>query len=223
MSVVIFDVGGVLRPKEDRFTKFLVEVNPLGLQVEEDALSKAYWAHRDDYDLGLSDMQYWSTVLEEVGAEGIANWSNEQRDDAVSRLAQADGQRNADIGKQELELLNSCIEMTAQRQGLTGLLSNAPHSMADAIRHSDWSDGLKVLAFSCEVGIAKPDARSYTNAARMSAQVLGRDVEPSDICFFDDRTPNVQAALELGWNAHLWEGPAAAEAIIRRHLAADSL
>ncbi|MFF4483817.1 HAD family hydrolase [Streptomyces sp. NPDC001520] len=62
---VVFDLGEVLtRPR----ARSGLEGRLAGLLgVEESAFAEAYWAHRDAYDLGSSDLAYWSAVADALG------------------------------------------------------------------------------------------------------------------------------------------------------------
>ena len=53
---------------------------------------------------------------------------------------------------------------------------------------------------SHELGIRKPAREIYEHVLRDMA------VAPADVTFFDDQKPNVEAALQLGINAHRVEG-----------------
>jgi putative hydrolase of the HAD superfamily len=89
------------------------------------------------------------------------------------------------------------------------ILSNAPRELATVARQTDWSGWIDSWFFSCELGMAKPDDGIY--AAVTSA--LG--VDGSDIVFFDDRQPNVEAARRAGWNAQLWRSGTAVQHTLR--------
>lgn len=53
---------------------------------------------------------------------------------------------------------------------------------------------------SCEIGVAKPDAEAF----RQAADVAG--VEPSVCLFVDDKLENIEAARSLGFQTHLFTG-----------------
>lgn len=91
-----------------------------------------------------------------------------------------------------------------QATGLrTAILSNAPTSMAVAVRAADWSSGFEHRFFSCDLGAAKPEAAVY--------RVVEEAFDGAPLVFLDDRANNVEGALARGWRAHLWTGAAAAQ------------
>jgi putative hydrolase of the HAD superfamily len=72
----------------------------------------------------------------------------------------------------------------------------------------DWLGEFDVQIWSCELGIVKPDARIY----RVCLEALQCD--PGRAVFFDDRLRNVEAARELGIDAHLFESVEQARAVV---------
>jgi putative hydrolase of the HAD superfamily len=73
-----------------------------------------------------------------------------------------------------------------------------------------WVDGLEPVleplfsggVFSCDVGRIKPEPQIF----RLAEQLL--ELRPDRLLFLDDRAPNVEGALAVGWPAHLYRGPA---------------
>ncbi|MEV6924997.1 HAD-IA family hydrolase [Dactylosporangium sp. NPDC051485] len=59
-----------------------------------------------------------------------------------------------------------------------------------------------LVAFSCRIGRAKPDADAYLRCCHE----LG--LAPDRVLFIDDRAENVHAAERLGLHTHLFTGPA---------------
>jgi len=55
-----------------------------------------------------------------------------------------------------------------------------------------------VSAYSCDLGVAKPDPAYFTRAA----ELIGAD--PATILFVDDTEPNVRGAREAGLAAEQW-------------------
>ncbi|SDS44643.1 HAD-IA family hydrolase [Corynebacterium timonense] len=199
MAVIVFDIGKVIVPEGDRVQRLVGFLRKHHVEVGVTELMEGYWAYRDEYDLGLPDEEYWPKVLGRAGA----TYDAESLD--VIALGRLDGQRNAtaDVGVEKL-----LSELDAAGHNL-GLLSNAPVSMVEAVRESEWGRPIRVKIFSSEVGVAKPDRRIYEIAERELSQEFA-GYERSEVHFFDDREVNVEAAREFGWNAHLWAGEEAA-------------
>jgi putative hydrolase of the HAD superfamily len=91
----------------------------------------------------------------------------------------------------------------------TAILSNIPHDLLAEVRKFSWLDEFEVKIWSCELGIVKPDPAIY----RTCLEALG--CEPGRTLFFDDRPNNVEAARELGMEAHIFESAGQARSIMR--------
>ncbi|MEU9407354.1 HAD family phosphatase [Streptomyces sp. NPDC048281] len=189
--VVVWDLGGVLAPSGRALTSL---ADALG--IPEAVLAEPYWAHRDAYDLGGSPVAYWARIGEALRRPLDAAWA--ERLDAIDTGAWAV------LGAEASGLL----DRLADRGTPLGVLSNAPASLAAAVRRADWSARFDTLVFSSDLGLMKPDPRIYRGAEER----LGRAA--SDIVFFDDRAENVAAARAHGWRAHIWSGAAAARAVL---------
>jgi len=61
----------------------------------------------------------------------------------------------------------------------------------------------EILAFSHELGVAKPDRAIFDRAQALAG------VEPEAIFFSDDLPAHVDAARQAGWDAELFTGPVA--------------
>ncbi|MBO3674691.1 HAD family phosphatase [Streptomyces sp. NEAU-YJ-81] len=191
---VVFDLGEVLTRPRGRSG---LEGRLAGLLgVEESAFAEAYWAHRDAYDLGSSDLAYWSAVADALGVPLPPG--------AVDALVGAE----VDIWTRLDDASRILVEDLRRRGTHLALLSNAPHALARTAERSDWSAYFDQLMFSADHGLAKPDPAVYQ---RMTA-LLG--TRPERVVFFDDRGKNIDAAREHGWDAHLWTGVAAARAVL---------
>ncbi|HLG12437.1 MAG TPA: HAD-IA family hydrolase [Dehalococcoidia bacterium] len=76
------------------------------------------------------------------------------------------------------------------------LATNQEQHRAEYIRnHPDLAGRFDHRFFSCDLGVAKPDARYFERVA----DELGRPA--SELLFFDDHPGNVDAARSGGWNA----------------------
>lgn len=183
-GVVVFDVGGVLSAQEGGVPEVAA-----ALGVPADALGPAYWRHRDGYDRGDDATTYWTAVLTDLGLGDEV----EHRIEAVDAV---DAARWGAPTPASAELLAAvCTSGTR-----TGILSNAPRSLAGVVRAAAWSAPLEHLVFSCDLGVAKPEPAAYA-AVEEAFGVPG-----TDVVFLDDRPVNVEAARERGWRAHLWTG-----------------
>ncbi|MFJ2173991.1 HAD-IA family hydrolase [Streptomyces sp. NPDC087851] len=198
-TVVMWDLGGVLAPSGRALTA-LAEA----LDVTETALADPYWSHRDAYDLGGSPEEYWHRIAEALGRPLDGGW--------IERLDRIETECWAALASDAAALL---ARLTRRGTPL-GILSNAPGSLARAVRRAPWSGRFETLVFSSDLGLMKPDPLVY----RAVDERLGR--APSEVVFFDDRPENVAAARAHGWRAHLWTGgEAAAEALAQEGVLDD--
>ncbi|WP_380174831.1 HAD-IA family hydrolase [Kineococcus sp. DHX-1] len=184
-GVVVFDVGGVLSAQEGGVPEVAA-----ALGVAADVLGPAYWRHRDGYDRGDDARTYWTAVLTDLG---LTASDVEARIEAVDAV---DAARWGAPTAASAELLAAvCASGTR-----TGILSNAPQSLAGVVRAAVWSRPLEHLVFSCDLRAAKPEPAAY------AAVEAAFGVPGTDVVFLDDRPVNVEAARERGWRAHLWTG-----------------
>ena len=192
-SVAVFDLGGVLVPSGGALAALAV-----ALDVPERELAGPYWAHRDAYDVGGPAAEYWRRVTAALGRPCDSA--------EVARLDGIDVAHWAALGTEATKLL----AMAAERGVRLAVLSNAPASLARAVRGAAWSACFETLVFSSEVALMKPDPRIYPAADRKMG------VSPPDVVFFDDRPANVDAARGHGWRAHVWPGAEEAWEILAR-------
>jgi putative hydrolase of the HAD superfamily len=189
--LVVWDLGGVLAPSGQALTA-LAEA----LDLPEEEFAVLYWAHRDPYDLGGTPTRYWSLIGEALGRTFDAGW--------IERLDRIDTAAWAVLADDSADLL----DRLARHGTPLGVLSNAPASLAAAVRRAAWSARFETLVFSSDLGLMKPDPQVYRSADRH----FGRP--PSDVIFFDDRPVNVESARAHGWRAHRWTGVEAAAQVL---------
>lgn len=187
-------MGGVLAPSGGALSAIAEAFGVL-----ESELSGPYWKTRDSYDLGGSASDYWREVAAALG----------RRLDTVEAVRHLDG-----IDVECWAILDPdagalLAELTAARVAV-GVLSNAPASLAAAVRAAAWSRAFDTLVFSSDIGLMKPDPLVYKAAdAKFAAG-------PAEVVFFDDRKVNVAAARRHGWRAHQWTGCDDALAVLVR-------
>lgn len=204
MTIVVFDIGKVLVPEGDRVPRLVNFITECGLPVDTEALMNAYWAHRDAYDLGMSDEEYWPKVLLDAG---LSPTEIEHVDSAA--LGALDGERNSATTSETSDFL---AELHAAEVPVA-LLSNAPHSMARAVRTSPWAQEIAAQVFSSEVGVAKPSQEIFRIAEREIEKSFGPH-KRDDVVFFDDRPVNIEGAQAFGWQGQLWKGVGPARTVL---------
>jgi putative hydrolase of the HAD superfamily len=184
--VIVLDLGGVLVASDQVMTAV---ADRLG--VPRPALEEVYYGPpRQAFDLGGADLDYWTAVGDELGVSVTP--------EDAAELTVIDARKWADLTPGSAEFLAA---LAGHR---TAVLSNAPAHLARTVRDAGWSRGFETLVFSAEIGLVKPDPAIYAAADEAYGTT------PGECVFFDDRPRNVEAAREHGWEAHVWEGPAAA-------------
>lgn len=180
-QVVVLDLGEVLASPSGLHEALAEE-----LSCDLAPVHEAYWADRDLHDRGSAPEIYWAGVGQRLGIEVSQDLSR--------RLAEIDATIWSAIRPQAEAILTDLHHSGTK----VAVLSNAPLPLAELARSREWAAYVDEWFFSCDLLIAKPDARIYQEVVG----VLG--VAPQDILFFDDRLENVEAARDAGWDAHLW-------------------
>ena len=180
---VVFDYGEVICR---RTTALPALAAAFGVPAAE--FEPQYWAHRDAYDRGASDLDYWGAIGDALGVR-----VDQSTSDTLTAL---DIEGWSSVEQASRELLAALDEAGAA----LALLSNAPSSFARFAERQDWARHFRVRVFSGDVGMAKPDADIFQ-------LLLGRlGARPADCLFLDDRKSNVDGARAVGLRAHLWRG-----------------
>ncbi|MFF1380964.1 HAD-IA family hydrolase [Streptomyces sp. NPDC058308] len=149
----------------------------------------AYWSERDAYDTGsVSRDEYWTKVAARLGA----GWS-------PCRIATLDALDVDSWLYPDHETLSVVGDAVAAGMRLA-VLSNAPLSLAAALRGLTWLAPFEHVICSSEIRAAKPGADCY----RTALGVLGAG--PADVVFVDDREANVTGARALGIRSVLFSG-----------------
>jgi putative hydrolase of the HAD superfamily len=197
MVYVLFDYGGVLchpQPAADVGLLAHAAGCPAG------AFRDAYWAHRLSYDQGeLDGASYW----QKVGAGLGRSFSGAE----IARLIQLDiaSWLHLDAGTVAL-----AGDVAAAGHRL-GLLSNAPAEVAEAVARLPFIRAFGHCAFSCYLGLVKPDPAIFRAVlARLGAA-------PAETVFLDDRAENVASAAALGMRAIRFTGPEQARQALTQH------
>lgn len=188
IKVVLFDVGGVLvtsRPSA-RTVATVLGLDPDSREAVG-LVDRAMWFHRDAYDAGGTDREFWDSVAGDCGLPEL--------DDAtIASLVSEDVSRSESPDPQTLALAR---ELHGRGYRL-GILSNAPVAIAVAIEHRPWADIFDTFTFSGTLGVCKPDRGIY----RAALDGVG---EPApSVLFVDDRQPNLRAAELIGMATLTW-------------------
>jgi HAD superfamily hydrolase (TIGR01509 family) len=91
----------------------------------------------------------------------------------------------------------------------TAILSNMPHEFLGSVRKRfPVVSKVDVSVFSCEHSIVKPVKAIY------EVLLTQLNLPAAEVVFFDDTLKNVEAARDMGIQAHLWSDAAAARKIL---------
>lgn len=190
---VLFDVGGVLvdaHPDPHAIAELFGD-DSRGLTSLVD---QAMWAHRGEYDAGLSDREFWDRIAGDCGQP-------EPSHALLKQLVALDASRMERANDATLGLVRQLRRQAVR----VGILSNAPYPIAKAIRRSEWGSLFDFFAFSCDHGICKPSRGIYRDV------LVRLDVPHENVAFIDDRRENVRAAELLGVRGIVWKGAEDAE------------
>jgi putative hydrolase of the HAD superfamily len=192
---IVFDLFGVIASTQKPEDIARIE---LIAGVDAGPFWEAYWALRKPYDAGQPASDYWAAVADRLGVRF--------EDERVRGLVEADMESWTNVDPVMVGLVG---ELAAAGRTL-GLLSNIVGDLVPIFeaRHGAWLAHFKVLAYSCEIGVAKPDREAY----EIVAGRLG--VEPENCFFLDDNATNVLAAREAGMRAEVFRDPAQARTLL---------
>jgi putative hydrolase of the HAD superfamily len=192
---IVFDLFGVIASTQK--PEDIARIERIA-GVDAEPFWEAYWALRKPYDAGQSATDYWAAVAGRLGVRF--------GDETVRGLVEADMESWTNVDPVMVGLVG---ELAAEGRTL-GLLSNIVGDLVPIFeaRHGAWLAHFTALAYSCEIGVAKPDREAY----EIVAGRLG--VEPRDCLFIDDNEATVFAAREAGMRAEVFRDPAQARALL---------
>ena len=196
-DAVIFDYGGVLCYAPARQD---VAQCAAGSGLDEETFYKLYTETREYYGLAAAGYKaHWHRVAKAAG-NTISEHAVKQFIDKESDLWTRPNQETLALAR-EAKAAGSKI----------AVLSNMTSELLGILRGKfEWLDEFDVRIWSCEKGCAKPDEVFY----RTCLEQLG--CVPERSLFFDDRPQNVEAARQVGIDAHLFESAAQARAVLQR-------
>ena len=191
-EILLFDLFGVIAHHQSPHGRSRLAYTAGVSDAAEAAFWNAYWRLRPPYDQGLiAGSDYWQQVAHTLGT----TFGDQQ----VTDLITADIASWSAVDDSMVDLLG---ELTSSGCRLA-LLSNIPEELAAHYEdHHTWLDHFQLRAFSCRIGHAKPQPAAF----RWCLDALGASA--GQVLFVDDRHDNIQAALSLGMQGHLFTTPA---------------
>lgn len=186
IKFVYFDLGNILVSFDPRIAcRNLASA----FGVDDERADAAVYASglQDEYEHGrVSGAQYASEVRRQLSDGATAEVSDHEILDAISAMFTP------------VESMRNAIDAVRRSSAGVGILSNTCEAHWDWIARQDYKvmeGAFDVQLLSCRVGSMKPDAAIY-RAAESAAQVT-----PASILFLDDKSENVAAAIDRGWQA----------------------
>lgn len=186
IKAVFFDADGVLTVPEEFFS--VVYAKSHGLDPE--SFRPFFTKQWSDIVTGKKDLK--ESIIQN---QELWQWSGTP-DELVAYWCKSEDIRNTemiDLVKQVREAGTHCFLVTEQEKYRGEYMKN--------IMFKDLFDGYFVTA---ELGIKKSDPSFFIEVVKRLRE-SGFEVIPDEILFFDDSQTKVEAALEAGLNAHLFE------------------
>ena len=196
---IYFDLGRVLiTTRLDARQAAVILGIPDPSDNEVQLVDHSIWSHRDAYDQGISDFEFWNTVAGDCGLP-------EPDMHTVEELVSYDTARCETVDAESIALVRDL-----KGRGFSlGILSNTPVAMATRTKQQPWAqEFFEFSVFSGEEGVAKPDQRIY-QVALDRAHVLA-----AHTLFIDDREVNVHGAEIVGMNGLVWDSAHQAHQIL---------
>lgn len=193
IKVVIFDYGNVITNAQPE--EAVLRMAAL-LDTPPERFQEAYRRHRDAHDQGvLSDTAYWQAVAHDLGRAPT--------DELLRELSGTDGDSWSSVNE-------AMISWAADLEDAgfhLAILSNMPKEFyRKRLVTFPWIELFPVHIISGELGICKPNAAIYREAA-------SRVAHPPEACLFlDDNPVNTEGARAVGMHAVTFRGPAATAA-----------
>jgi len=211
IKAIIFDLGGVLMTDvplkqiaEDLAKKFpLSEVDSLRSLQEEIHAHLYPTDHWNLLTLGkITEDEYWDNFLK------------------ASKISEKSEVRSEKLKKELKKKVRSSLYLLDHSTKIVNLLKNHSFDYAQDLRYKlgilsnhakEWSEYMKQrfdlfksfdqIIFSCDIGLRKPDPKSY----QIALERLHCD--PNECVFVDDKMRNTDAAEKLGMKGIVFEEP----------------
>ncbi|MFA6507300.1 MAG: HAD family phosphatase [Treponemataceae bacterium] len=195
IKAVAFDFGNVISERQDPSTMGLLAAIA---DVSEEQARDIVFTGREDWDRGdLSGPDHYRRGFQRHGVE--------IDEGVLHAFMRADLESWATLNEACVALMEE-VKAAGTR---TAILSNMPHEfLGSARKRFPVVSKVDVSVFSCEHSIVKPVKAIY------EVLLNQLNVPASEVLFFDDMPENIDAAREVGIQAHLWSDAAAARKIL---------
>jgi len=181
-KVIVFDFGGVIVHSDKEKTAFYEFIQDT-FHFDQTTLREI----RTHFELlsrevKISDIAFWLELAEKHRVALPSDWK--ARYDAAVIESFNESKEMRDI-----------IQFYKEKGIQIALLSNVPAKHAAFLRAHGFYDDFSPVLLSCDIGVSKPDPRSF--------QILLSEINrsPEDCIFIDDKKDNIDAAKALGIDA----------------------
>jgi putative hydrolase of the HAD superfamily len=191
-KAIVFDFDGVMarQPSRETIYPFLKETLLLS-KVEFEGMYEAIIS-------GRTDAAFWRSIAKEKNVQLSIAWGNEFKALVKNSMANPE--------------MFALVDRLKQKPIPVVLFSNMDLASAQIIREMGLFASFDQCFFADEIGVAKPDPKSY--------QILLKqlDLSAQDVVFIDDSPDNIQAAQELGIDAILFQSASQLQQELQKRL-----
>jgi putative hydrolase of the HAD superfamily len=191
IKAAAFDYGGVISFFQDG--EAITDMANLA-GIDATLMSRIYWENRHLYDKGLmGGKEYFKNILAGVGVFADT--------ELQEKLLVRDNESWSHVNPKTEQLMKDLKASDYK----VAVISNIGKEILDQLQKTLPVFNVPDEAiYSCDVNMVKPEEKIFS-------LLLSRlDCNAEEVVFFDDREVNVSAALALGIQAFLWNGPEAA-------------
>lgn len=194
IKAVVFDYGNVISAPQKDYYQEMEDLSGIPASL----FKNIYSEFRHDFDRGLiSGVEMYRRFFLQLGYEKAA-----ENQELLKKIIELDLKSWRAVNEEVIEW-----GLSLKKAGFKlGILSNMPteflNRYGQEIRLFQEAD---YATFSCNVNCIKPEKAIYFDLLK------GLSLDAAEIVFFDDLKPNIEAAIQLGFKAFLWENVAKAK------------
>ena len=179
---IIFDYGGVISHKQDE--EVIKEICNL-INLPKDIFLESYIKFRQDYDSDIiTGEEYWIKLLDTHNVK--------YESDIINKLIILDTECWTKINKKTRDYIFQLSKYNIKK----AIISNMTIETLDYMRNNfSWLKEFNNLVFSCEFKTSKPERKIYKKCLELM------ELSPEECVFIDDSKTNVNAAIQIGFNA----------------------